>query len=32
MFVFLLAIFIGMWEHLNEAERKVKRLRSDKND
>lgn len=25
MFMFLLAIFVGMWEHLNEAERKEKK-------
>lgn len=27
MFIFLLAIFVGMWEHLNEAERKVKKIK-----
>mgnify|MGYP000854842235 CR=1 FL=1 len=26
-FNFLLAIFVGMWEHLNEAERKVKKIK-----
>ena len=24
MFMFLLAIFVGMWEHLNERDRKAK--------
>ena len=27
MFMFLLAIFVGMWEHLNEEERKVKKIK-----
>lgn len=27
MFMFLLAIFVGMWEQVNEKERKVKKIK-----